>query len=112
MRNEIIWMKDGILWLAVIIVSAVAVLLVQTGGINPAGFTPTATRTPWNTLDVLDLRTPSLTPTGGWFEMPLPTSAWVTQTPTRTPKGWVSPTLTPDVTRTEIPEIHSTEVEN
>ena len=94
MKNDIWWMKDGILWAAVIVISTVAVLLVQTGGINPAGFAPTATRTSWNTLEVLDMGTPSITPTGGWFETPLPTSAWVTKTPTKTPRGWVSPTPT------------------
>lgn len=90
-------MRDIILWFAVIIICAAAVLLVQTGGINPAGFAPTATRTTWNTLGVLDLRTPSRTPTSGWFNTPFPTAAWVTQTPTKTPRGWVSPTPTPQV---------------
>ena len=104
-------MKDGILWVAVVIISTVAVLLVQTGGINPAGFAPTATRTAWNAPEVLEMRTPSITPTGGWFETSLPTSAWITKTPTKTPRGWVSPTLTPEITETGTPEVetHTTE---
>jgi hypothetical protein len=110
MRNGILWIgkaipwvKDSILWFAVVIIGAAAVLLVQTGGINERGFTPTATRTAWSTLEVLDVHTPSLAPTGGWFETPLPTSAWVTKTPTKTPRGWVSPTPTPEV-ETQITE--------
>jgi hypothetical protein len=95
-RREIPWMKDIALWVAVVMIGVVAVLLVQTGGINAAGFAPTATRTIWKTLDVLDQHTPSNTPIGGWFETPLPTAAWVTPTTTNTPRGWVSPTRTPN----------------